>query len=226
MDPEYQDMLYGRYSDRMQGKSVPPRYEVLAVRKDGDKCWVEVSAHRIEYGGEPAIQAVFVDITAEKMAREALQMACDTLEEQVRDRTAELGEVNRALRVLLKQREGDKSRFEDKVLLNVKKLIVPYAEKLRATLADEKAMAYLDVLESNLRGIISPFAHKLSSRYSSLTPTEIRTAQFIRDGRTTKEIADLLNLSTRTIESHRKNIRTKMGLHRKKANLRSHLMSM
>ncbi len=226
VDAEYQDMFWGRYQDRVQGKSVPPRYEVLAARKDGSKRWVELFANRIEYGGEPAVQAVFVDITERKLAREALKSAHDELEDRVQERTTQLEEVNSALRVLLKQRDRDKTELEDKVVLNVKELVVPYAEKLRAMLTDGKQIAYLNVLESNLNEIISPFAHKLSSRYSSLTPMEIRTAQFIKDGRTSKEIADLLNLSSRTIESHRKNIRTKMGLHGRKANLRSHLLSM
>jgi len=226
VDAEYQDMFWGRYQDRVQGKPVPPRYEFLAVRKDGRKRWVEMFATRIEFHGKPAVQAVFIDITERKLAREALEKAHDELEQRVRERTTQLEEVNSALRVLLKQRDMDRTELEEKVMLNVKELVVPYAEKLRKNLADAKQIAYLNVLESNLNDIISPFAHKLSSRYSSLTPTEIQTAQLIKDGRTTKEIAELLNVSTRTIESHRQNIRMKMGLHAKRANLRSYLLSM
>jgi PAS domain S-box-containing protein len=226
VDVEYQEMFLGRYKDRVQGKSVPPRYEVLFVRKDGSKRWVEMFANRIEYNGEPAVQAVFIDITEQKLAREALEKAHDDLEQRVKERTVQLEEVNSALRVLLKQRDMDRTELEEKVMLNVKELVVPYAEKLRKNLTDAKHIAYLNIVESNLNDIISPFAHKLSSRYSSLTPTEIQTAQLIKDGRTTKEIAELLNVSTRTIESHRQNIRVKMGLHAKKANLRSYLLSM
>jgi PAS domain S-box-containing protein len=226
VDEQHQDIFWGRYRDRMEGKSVPPRYEVVVVSKDGTKRWVEMFASRIDYDGKPAIQAVFVDITERKLAREALEKAHHELEERVKERTTQLEEVNSALRVLLKQRDMDRRELEEKVMLNVKELVTPYAEKLRTNLSDVKQIAYLNILESNLNDIISPFAHKLSFRYSSLTPTEIQTAQLIKDGRTTKEIAELLNVSTRTVESHRQNIRIKMGLHAKKANLRSYLLSM
>jgi DNA-binding CsgD family transcriptional regulator len=155
------------------------------------------------------------DITDQRGAEEALQ-----------EGKRELEEVNRALRFLLKQREVDQTEFEEKVLLNVKELVVPYVEKLKKQSLDSRQTAYLNILESNLSDIISPFAHTLSSEYSNLTPTEIQTAQLIKEGRTSKEIADLLDVSIRTVESHRQNIRIKMGLHTKKANLRSYLLSM
>jgi PAS domain S-box-containing protein len=155
------------------------------------------------------------DVTDQRRAEEALQ-----------EGKRELEEVNSALRFLLKQREEDQGEFEERVMLNVKELVVPYVEKLKKHGLDSKQMAYLNILESNLNDVISPFAHTLSSQYSSLTPTEIQTAQLIKEGRTSKEIAELLNVSTRTIESHRQNIRVKMGLHTKKTNLRTYLLSM
>lgn len=178
---------------------------------------MDTSVHPVFNEHGKVIQlAVFArDITDQKRADDALQ-----------EGKKELEEVNSALRFLLRQREEDQAEFEERVMLNVKELVVPYVEKLRKIGQDSKSMAYLNILESNLNDIISPFAHTLSSQFSSLTPTEIQTAQLIREGRTSKEIAELLNVSTRTIESHRQNIRVKMGLHTKKANLRSYLLSM
>ncbi|HSM90520.1 MAG TPA: helix-turn-helix transcriptional regulator [Desulfobacterales bacterium] len=80
-----------------------------------------------------------------------------------------------------------------------------------------------DILESNLGNIISPFISQLSSNYINLTPTEIRVANLVKEGKTNKEIAALLYLSKNTILFHRHNIRTKLGLRRSKKNLRSHL---
>jgi DNA-binding CsgD family transcriptional regulator len=137
----------------------------------------------------------------------------------------ELEDLDSALRVLLKKRDQDKAELEEQVLLNFKELVVPYVEKLKNNRLDDKQKTYLGILESNLNNIVSPFAHKLCSKYTCLTPTEIKTAHLVKDGRTTKEIAELLNSSIRTIESHRLSIRGKMGLKNKKANLRVYLLS-
>jgi DNA-binding CsgD family transcriptional regulator len=84
----------------------------------------------------------------------------------------------------------------------------------------------LTILERNTNEIVSPFLRTLSSKYPNLTPTEIKVINFIKEGRTTKEVAVLLNASARTVEVHRDNIRKKLGLKNRKANLRSHLLSL
>ncbi len=193
------------------------------------------------------------EIDERKRGEKALQKAHDELERRVEERTAqlskankellneitdrkhaeqaletqanELEEVNSALRVLLKRRDEDKRELEEKVLFNVKELVVPYVEKVKKSPLDARQMACLTILESNLNDIISPFSHRLSHKYLNLTPAEIQVANLVKQGKTSKEIAELLNLSTRTIESHRKNIRKKTGIKNTKANLRTQLLS-
>ena len=196
-------------------------FEAAIEKKDGTTVPVCICTAVMEHQEKKVIQGVFCDITEHKRAEEALRQREATL----KIRTNELGEANKALRALLKQRDKYKTELEEKVMLNVRELVLPYAEKLKRRRLDAKSMAYLSVLESNLNDIVSPFAHKLSSKHVGLTPSEIKIAHLIRDGRTTKEMAELLNVSRRTIESHRQNIRMKVGLHGKKANLRSHLLS-
>jgi DNA-binding winged helix-turn-helix (wHTH) protein len=45
-----------------------------------------------------------------------------------------------------------------------------------------------------------------------LTPTERRVLQLIADNRTSRQIADSLGISVRTVENHRARIRTKLGI--------------
>ncbi|MBU0987152.1 MAG: helix-turn-helix transcriptional regulator, partial [Proteobacteria bacterium] len=63
-------------------------------------------------------------------------------------------------------------------------------------------------------------------KFLDLTPSEIQIANLIKHGYASKKIAKLMNISARTVDSHRKNIRKKFGLDHKKANLRSHLLTL
>ncbi|MES0448077.1 MAG: helix-turn-helix transcriptional regulator, partial [Desulfobacterales bacterium] len=146
--------------------------------------------------------------------------------EELLARTDSLDELNTALKVLLEHREKDKEELEEKVVLNVKELISPYVETLRNTRLDTKQMTCVEIIESNLKEIVSPFLQKLALKYSGFTPKEIQIAGLIKQGKTTKEIAELFNLSTRTIKFHRQNIRAKLGLKNQRKNLASHLLSL
>jgi len=162
------------------------------------------------------------DVTRQKQAEKRLKRREATLKIQKK----ELQDINTTLKVLLKQRNDETTKIEEKVLFNVKELVVPYIEKLKKCRLDEKQKSYLNVLKSNLNSIISPFAYKLSSKFLGLTLKEIHVANLVKDGKTAKEIAELLNVSVRTIEAHKRSIRTKIHIKNSKINLRSHLSSM
>ncbi len=146
-------------------------------------------------------------------------------EKELKAQSLHLEEVNTALRVLLKQREDDKKELGGVVTSNVRELIAPYLQRLKKGRLAAVQKALVDIMETNLDNIISPFTSSLSARHYNLTPTEIRVANLVKEGRTNKEIAELLLLSKNTILFHRHNIRTKLGLRKSKKNLRSHLLS-
>jgi DNA-binding NarL/FixJ family response regulator len=50
-------------------------------------------------------------------------------------------------------------------------------------------------------------------RLSQLTPREREVIQLLAEGKSSKEVASLLNLSTKTAETHRSNIMRKLGFH-------------
>jgi DNA-binding CsgD family transcriptional regulator len=59
-----------------------------------------------------------------------------------------------------------------------------------------------------------------------LTPKEIDVAALVREGRTSKEIAEVLTISVSGVDFHRKQIRKKLGLTNEKSNLLSYLLSL
>ena len=198
--------------------------EHRVIAPNGDICWQRWINRAIfdAHGTIVEFQSVGRDVSERKRAEEALKEK----EVEIRTKAKNLEEVNIALRVLLKRREEDKEELEEKVMSNVNDLVLPYLEKLKKTSLDSNQKSCVDILESNLREIVSPFSRKLSSKYLGLTPAEVRVADLVKDGKTTKEIAEFMNVSSKTIEAHRDNIRKKMGIKHKKANLRTYLSSL
>jgi DNA-binding CsgD family transcriptional regulator len=126
---------------------------------------------------------------------------------------------------LLKKIEEEKKELGEKITSNVNQLIKPYFEKLKNGQVNERHKTYLEIIQTNLDHILSPFARDFSSIYYNLTPQEIQISNLIKQGKTIKEVATIMSLSTKTIEFHRTNIRKKLGLKSRKDNLRTHLLS-
>jgi len=161
------------------------------------------------------------EITALKLTEEALRQSQEELIEQKQS----LEEANIAMKVLLKQREADKLELEKKVLTNVKDLVLPYVDKLKNTRLKGKDRTLVEIIDTHLQDIISPLLQRFSNAKILLTPQEMQIAALVKDGKTSKEIADVLNVSETTVNFHRKNLRVKFGLRNKRTNLRSYLMS-
>jgi DNA-binding CsgD family transcriptional regulator len=183
-------------------------YYMRAIRMIGDDPLRVVVSHE--------------DITSLKLTEAALRRS----RQEVVEREKSLEETNIALKVLLKQREADKADLERKVLANIKSLVFPYLEKLRTARLKPRERTLVEIVETHLRDIISPFLQHMANADLVLTPQEMQVAALIRDGKSSKEIASLLNVSEATVNFHRKNLREKFGLKNKRANLRTYLMSM
>ena len=110
------------------------------------------------------------------------------------------------------------------MLANINELILPNLQKATKTQNNANRNQYLSLIESGLREITSTFSSELVQKYSNLTPTEIRVANLIRQGKKTKEIATC-NTATSTIDFHRANLRKKIGISDRSITLRSHLSS-
>jgi PAS domain S-box-containing protein len=199
-------------------------YSLENVRnRAGDRVWYRMRKLLIALRNpDKAILVVAENVDETKQAAQALEEKGKDLE----TKTARLVELNTALKVLLERRDSDKRELEETIVYSAKNLISPYLEKLRNSGLDERQRTYLDIIESNIDGLFSPFSKALSSKYVDLTPSEIQVATLAKEGKSTKQMAELLNTSTKTAEFHRENIRKKLGIKNQKVNLRSYLLSL
>jgi PAS domain S-box-containing protein len=209
----------GMFQQLAEEKSVED-HEIEAVTKDGEKITCIASVKPFFRQGY--VEGTIVDISNRKKIENALRER----ETELDLKNESLEEMNAALRVLLKKREEDKKELEEKVILNVQRLLIPFMDKLENSRLDERQHSYVSILRSNLEDIVTPFSRSLTSKNLKLTPAEIQISNLVKQGRPTKEIAQLLNLSTTTIETHRRNIRKKFGLNNRKQNLRTYLSAL
>ena len=202
---EVEEFLYDYPCHSPSGKHW---YYMRAVRTTGEEPLRVVVSHE--------------DITALKLTEEALRSSRKALREQARS----LEESNIALKVLLDHRDKDRQELERKVLSNVKGLVLPYIEKLKGARLKPRERTLVDIAATHLEDIISPFLQNVANADIILTPQEMQVAALIKDGQSSKEIAQVLNIAEATVNFHRKNLRIKFGLHNRRMNLRSHLLSM
>ena len=165
------------------------------------------------------------DLVAEMVHRRTAEKALRKKTIELKSKADSLIEANAALKVLLTVRATDKVEIEEKVMLNINELIVPYLEKVKRRKLDAKQKTYVSILESNLNDIVSSFAHNLSSKFLRLSQTELEVVSLIKQGKNTKEIAEFMNLAESTIDFHRNNIRRKFGIKNKKISLKTYLSS-
>lgn len=182
---------------------------------DGKIRDVEVYSGPISMKGKILLYSIIHDVTERRRAEEALAAE-----------RRQLAETNTALRVLLQHREEDQKETEEKICANIHKLVLPHMEKLRSLNLNNTQSECLDMVAINLQQITSPFLKNLAACFANFTRREIQVAHMVKEGMTSKEIANTLNMSTRSVEFHRDNIRKKLCLNRKKSGLYTFLMNL
>jgi PAS domain S-box-containing protein len=205
---------------RKDPDAAPRRYEATFMGRDGGIKDILVTVAMVPRSNRSI--GSFLDITE----RNRMDAALCRREKELDEQSQHLEAINTALRVLLKKREEDKKEFEEKILSNMKELVLPYLEKLKKTHLDQTQKLYVDILEANVGKIVSPFLQNLSSKFVGLSPMEIQVANLIKEGKGTKEIAELLCISENTVLSHRYHLRTKLRIKGKSISLRSYLKTL
>jgi PAS domain S-box-containing protein len=208
-------------------------FETKHKAKNGDIHNRLVSSVSVLIKGQLCHLNIGTDITYMKKVETELKAAHHELETRVQQRTLELQdktrqlmESNTALKVLLEKRDDVIRDVEKRLLENTKQRVLPHLDNLKISPLNERQMLNLVELEANLNDILSPFLKRLSYEYHGLTPTEIRVAAYIREGKSSKEIAEIFSVAAKTIDVHRNHLRKKLGIANKKINLQSYLRSL
>jgi PAS domain S-box-containing protein len=197
--------------------------EVRLRRKLGEDFFVHLSLSllRDKDGSVTGMIGYSMDITQRKRAEEMLKQTTQQLEIE---REA-LERKNVALREILGQIETEKNTLKRQVTSNVEQAIIPIIHRLKES-SNPAQTRNFEILEKDLKEIVSPFLDTVKSNYTKLSPRELEVCRLIKNGMASKEIAEALSLSLMTVHKYRELIRKKLGLVNDGTNLQTYLRSL
>jgi len=211
------------------------RHQVFC--QNGKRCWQEWVDRAIfdNVGKILEYQSVGRDITERVAIEKELERELDlgkrlrdeikTRNEDLENSNRELEKLNSTLALMLSYAKKTEIEIQERVVSNLRISILSLLEILKNEKLSPVAYELIETLETNAKNLTKPFANKIDSLLFRLTTRELQLANFIRQGKTNKEIMALLKLSFQTVQSHRNNLRKKLGICKKKINLRTYLSS-
>ncbi len=190
----------------------------IVVRGGGIRSCL-VSAELVRLDDRPCILAVTRDITDRVIADEKLRQTTA----QLRQEHQELLRKNIALTEILEHIEEEKAQYRHALCTNIDNLFRPGLEKLESS--GQLSRKDIDVLVKGLDEITGVHIDDYRNNMQKLTPREMDILDMIKTGRSSKQIADALGLSSQTVHKHRQSIRRKLQLDHREINLAAYLRS-
>ncbi len=185
---------------------------IVAIDGDGEGFPVAATLRKIIFSDYSLYQLILHDLTAHV-----------ELTEHLEEKQAEVDEKDIALKHVIKSVEEDRKEMREQLTNQVKKQMLPALERLTTSNTPEVREGYKAVIEDQLVDIASDSSGESDSKLLRLSPREMEVCQLIQLGRSGKDIAQLLTMSFETVQTHRKNIRKKLGLRGTKVPLFTYL---
>lgn len=163
------------------------------------------------------------DVTALRRLNTALKGSQASLTAQTRA----LEEYSVALRVILEQSRQEQLGVQRLMRENVDRLVAPLLDRLEVSVRNHPEAVYLDAIRQTLQEITAGGntpERPADPMDGPLTRREVEVARLVKMGKSTDEIAEVLHVSTATVNYHRKKIRAKFGLKGDATRLETYLL--
>jgi len=176
--------------------SKQPESDVVMYRISQDpKGWQQLYSVPVRDSSDNVVMVIeYVrDITYQRKA----ELATEFLESQ-----------NTMLMNFIEQAEKEKKELERIIATNVELSIKPILNYLDNIVGKENT----DIIRRKLDFFLKGLTHIKSHTISLLTPRELQIAYMMKENYLSKEIADHMAISKKTVDYHRANIRKKLNL--------------
>ena len=188
--------------------------EMTAVRGDDDMFPIDITIKKFSLFSRTLFCLVIKDLSEYK-----------TLKELLRQEKSHRREMYVTLKNVMRAFEKERSGIETGISHRIETLLLPTIDKIKRESSADVRNSYLNVMRDQLINLTRGFSKELDGRFLRLTRTEMKICKFVQTGLSSKEIAQAMNISFETVQTHRRNIRGKLGLRGRKINLHTLLVS-
>ena len=191
--------------EKIFAKDEEYRGESIFINSEGESIDVELIGVILNLNGNPLALTSIRDITKRKKTEE------------------ELKQTNYTLQGVLAHLEDEKMKIKQQIAETVDQVLMPALNRIPSeSEKPAEKTPYYDVLKNGLEELSNTSGGILHA-YSKLTPREIEICNLIKNGASSKEIANSLSISMLTVNKHRERIRKKLVISNKNVNLTSYL---
>jgi len=205
----------GEFDEALRTIPVGKAWSIPAGLKgeNGEEVPATVTMRRVELNASSMYHVIFRDLSKRI-----------SLEEDLQQREAEKEDLSTALKQVIKTVAEEKQELKDELAQQVKDQVLPFLERIADEESSDVRMSYKTVIQDQIAEFVEGTSEKFDSVLFRLTPREIEICRLIQLGRRGKEIAEMLSISFETLQTHRKNIRRKLGIKGKGVSLYSFLL--
>ena len=150
--------------------------------------------------------------------QEIVELKNEKLEQELRYKSQEMANLminftrkNEILMDIKKELSRISSAMKDEAPAKAKRMIITLNSSIDSNIASDDA---LKRFEEQFNIVHNNFIEKIREKHHDLSTNELKMCTYVKMGLSSKEIAPLLNLSTRGVETLRYRLRKKIGLER------------
>ncbi|HON55551.1 MAG TPA: LuxR family transcriptional regulator [bacterium] len=173
----------------------------------------------LKYQIKKAVSNLSIDLKKIKDKNDINEKEIARLTEITDQQKQNIDSNNIMLQEIIKKYENDIKLLKEDLFNKLNFMLIPIIDNFK-TVSEKNKEQLINMAKKTIEDICIETGINIISGENNLTPRELEICNYIKNDLSNKEIAALLNISIKSVEKHRENIRKKLGITYQNVNLK------